>query len=298
MKNIYKFTLLIVVILFSITSCTDEETFRNPVHYKLEKTGAFPKFVNPIETAVGVDLISNLEYSFSVYDPNNSIKSYDLKIYAVIGGTQTAVKDVSVTTSFPSDFNFSIQEMADILEVSVDDFSFGDSIGFVGSCISKSGIFYDATTNTENTLNAPGYNSAFGFAFTILCPGEVMPQDLEGVWTITLDDFGVVLDNGVFQVIQGPDANQITLIDPFGHVNLATGNSFNVVMDITGPSAGHIEVQDSWDSGAYGLTYGIGRIAGDGTIFKCVGNGFMTFEFNYTVDAGSFGSFAMEFTKQ
>jgi hypothetical protein len=299
MKTIIKNILVFAILLGSIYSCTDESTFRNPVHHDLSKDGAFPKLQDELQETVGVSSLDQLVYNFTVIDPNNSIASYDLKLSATLNGSSTPEYDVATVTSFPANFSFTAQDFADILQVNVSDFSFGDSFHFTGSAISsKNGLLYDAVTNTEPTLLTPGYRNAFDFSFTVLCPNGPTVDDIVGVWAITSDDFGIVIDDGIFQVVAGPGDNQVTFIDPFGHYNLNTGDHFDIVMDIdTENHKGYFARQDSWDSGIYGLPYGIGRNEGEGTIFNCIGNGFMKFTFQYTVDAGSFGSYGMEFTK-
>lgn len=298
MKAIIKIVLTFALLLSVIYSCTDESTFRNPVHYVVEKTGAFPKLKDDLQETVGVNSLGELSYSFTVTDPNNSIKSYDLKVSATLNGSQTPLFDVATVTEFPATFTFTAQEFADLLQVEVTDFSFGDSFHFTGSCFNKEDVFYDATTNTDVTLLTPGYRNAFQFSFTVLCPNGPTVEDLVGTWAITADDFDIVIDDGIFDIVAGPGENQVTLIDPFGHYNVETGEHFNVIMDIeTENHKGIISRQDSWDTAIYGLPYGIGRVEGEGTIFNCIGNGFMKFSNTYTVDAGSFGTYGMEFTK-
>lgn len=284
--------------IISLISCTDESTFKNPIHYDLLKTGAFPKLKVPAPSTIGASTVNDIDYSFTVIDINNSIDTYSLQVAATLNGIDTPFYDVETVNSFPADFSFNSQELSDLLGVPSSNFNFGDTFKFRGSCISKDGIAYDVNSNTSAALYTTGYDSAFQFEFVLACPGELSVNDLVGVWAITVDDFGVVLDDGMFQMIAGPGDNQLTLIDPFGHVDLS-GSPFNVVMDIDpSTSTASISTQDSWNSAAYDLAYGIGRITGsEANVFNCVGNGSIDFTFNYTVDAGSFGSERMVFTK-
>lgn len=313
-KNRLSFLIIISLLLNINTSCSSDESDFGGF---LSREGAFPKFETVPPSAVGVDTLEDLTYSFTVTDVNGSMDSYTLNLSANLGGSQTAVFEVSTTTSFPAEFNFTATDLATILGVTTADFDFGDTFYFTASAVNNDGVLYDSSplnysnngdedpsTNTigggnttSDLVNAnAGYGQAFVFNFIVLCPGETTSTDLVGLWQITSDDFGVVLDNGVFEIVDGPGVNQVTLLDPFAHVDPVNGNSYNVIMDIDG-STGTVNKQDSWDSGAYGLSYGIGRIDGSGLIFTCVGNGFMSFDFQYTVDAGSFGTFNMQFTK-
>lgn len=299
MKKYIKIIPVLSLLMISLLSCIDESTFKNPVHHDLLKTGAFPKLKDPAPSTIGAETVNDINYSFTVIDINNSIDTYSLQVAATINGIDTPFYDVETVNSFPADFSFNSQKLSDLLGVPASNFNFGDTFKFRGSCVSKDGIAYDINTNTSTALYTTGYDSAFLFDFVLACPGEPSVSDLTGTWTITIDDFGVVLGSGgTFEMIAGPGENQLTLIDPFGHVDLS-GNPFNVVMDIDpATSTASISTQDSWNSAAYGLEYGIGRITGSGAnVFNCVGNGSINFNFNYTVDAGSFGTYNMVFTK-
>ena len=112
-----------------------------------------------------------------------------------------------------------------------------------------------------------------------------------GTYAITVDDFGTFLDDGVFEIIAGPGENQFTMIDVFGHPEM-----YDVIININ-PSNGNISVdrQPAWHCDNFGCPYGEGRVEGSGLAFTCVGS--LTFTLENTVDAGSYGSYALKVEK-
>lgn len=120
---------------------------------------------------------------------------------------------------------------------------------------------------------------------------------IPGTYQITRDDFGIALDS-TFEIIEGPGTNQFTLVDILGHPDPDNGGApFEVIMEVnpdTGVAA--IARQPTWHCDNIGCGFGQGRINGNGLALTCIDE----IQFNavqYTVDAGSFGSFALFFEK-
>jgi len=299
MKNILNRITLVVLLVSTLISCVDEDKFVNPVHFQLEN-GAFIKFANHPSPVVSLEDPATAAFSEEIIDANGNTDVYTLQMTAHTNNTTIVVDDFKIINSFPTTLTITAQEIADAAGINLSDITYGDSFDFVATALRNDGVLYN-DVNTETTLNSqPGYKSAMKFKFIFGCPGEVSQEDLVGMWQITSDDFGIVENNGVVEIIAGPGENQVTLLDIFGHVHPDTGEQFDVVMDYSpSSSSATISTQESWDSGAYGLTYGIGRNGGEGLIFNCVGsNGFMSFQLEHTVSTGeTFGTHAMEFTK-
>ncbi len=344
-SNIIMTLVLAIMLIIGafMTSCEDED--KNNLNDFLA-TGGFVRFADQSPpTEVGVDDVSNLNYSFSVEDPNGSTESYELKLYADLSGTRTDTVQVSTVTSFPHSFSFTQEDLASLLGVSADNINFGDSFFFTATATTVDGLVYggaenlnfdqvfpqpdgtyldeddflvtvgpndeifttaDGNTflvggqNVSNTLLAEGgYRQAFEFNFIILCPPPASVTDLVGTWQITFDPFGTFVDDGVFEIIAGPGDNQVTAIDIFDHPNPdESGGIYYVIIDLD-PATGAVTVerQAAWHCDNFGCPYGEGRIDGTGFLFNCVGNGLMKFNFEHTVDAGSFGTLPMDMVK-
>ncbi len=113
-----------------------------------------------------------------------------------------------------------------------------------------------------------------------------------GTYRIIRDDFGIALDD-TFEIVEGPGENQYTLVDPLGHPDPDNGGApFEVIMEVN-PTTGVAAIarQPTWHCANLGCGFGQGRVNGNGLALTCINQ----IQFNalqYTVDAGSFGSFA------
>lgn len=151
--------------------------------------------------------------------------------------------------------------------------------------------------SVENAVisTANGFGSE-AVSIRIACPTSLSESDLLGMWAITVDPFGTFVGDGVFEIVSGE--NQVTALDMFDHPNPA-GGVYDVILDVdytTGTVS--VDRQDSWHCVNFGCGFGQGRINGSGNAFNCIGTGNLKFRFQHTVDAGSFGTFAMEMAKQ
>tara|TARA_B110000967_G_scaffold150233_1_gene154056 strand:+ start:5099 stop:5746 length:648 start_codon:yes stop_codon:yes gene_type:complete len=207
-------------------------------------------------------------------------------------------------TSFPPTVTITAQDFATALGVEIGNIGFGDSFKFRGTATNNQGTVYnyerlafdeDTLTltggnNSDDYLDQAGYRNAFIFEFSIACPGYDS-STVAGTYLITVDDFEGIIDDGVFDIIEGPGVNQFTMINFYGHPEM-----YNVIIDID-PNTGDINVerQAAWHCDNFGCGFGEGRVDGVGLAFTCVGA--LTFNLEHTVDAGSFGSYALKAEK-
>lgn len=124
-------------------------------------------------------------------------------------------------------------------------------------------------------------------------------DDTVGTWTITQDDFGSSVGDNTFEVIAGPGENQVTMINPFDHVNPDTGQGdYDIIIDIA-PNSGSASIakQAAWHCDNFGCGFGEGSINSDGNgkVLSCAGT--MEFDLKHTVSAGSFGTYAFKASK-
>lgn len=179
-----------ISLIFAFTSCVDDD---KDIFNGVSKSAPFPKFVNANPPAtVGVQDTSEITYSFSIEDPNNTIVSYDLSMYADIGGVRTDTVAVSQTTSFPSDFSFDANSIADLLGITVSDLGFGDQFFFSATATNAAGEVYgaDRISITDVTLE-------------------------DGTTDVYLDDDGDEVELGV---------NDVVYQDSEGNLFVVTGN--------------------------------------------------------------------------
>jgi hypothetical protein len=232
MKKNIKYILFIFTLALTLlhVSCTDENKFTNPVTYGLEK-GAFATFVGEIPLAAYPDPLK-INFSDQVSDANNTMSSYKVTMIAKLSGNEKVVDNYFETTSFPANFSFTSQSIADALDIQTSDISFGDTFNFIATATRNDGtIFtgiapsYDDDTkivsggNTEGTLQAATYKSAMQFNFIVACP--FFQEDIIGTYTI-INAGGFYAPGGgtsgageTFEIIAGPTADEIILVNPF-----------------------------------------------------------------------------------
>jgi hypothetical protein len=218
-KIIFKaFSLLLILVL--ISSCVDESTFNNPVHFGLEK-GAFAKFKDAVPTNALLPTNPNdALIEGQVIDANSNISSYKLSMKATLSSGTVDVTDFLEISSFPSTLKITPQMIADALHLPVNQVGFGDSFQFVATAIRNDGtVFsgnsptYDETNmevgggNTDLTLNSAstGYHSAMNFSFVIACDA-FEPSIVTGTYTVVEGSFFAFLGETSYerQVIGGP----------------------------------------------------------------------------------------------
>ncbi|MGW9687293.1 hypothetical protein [Flagellimonas sp. 2504JD1-5] len=153
---------LIAVLLITgatFTSCEDDD--KNQLNDFLV-TGGFVRFAgqNP-PGAVGVNAISELSYSFSVEDANNTAAMYDLRLYADLGGVRTDTVQVEQVTSFPASFSFNAEEIASLLGVTVADIGFGDNFFFTATVTTTDGTVYGGADRLNGVQVFPQPDGTF-----------------------------------------------------------------------------------------------------------------------------------------
>ncbi|MEL0454824.1 hypothetical protein WJN01_01190 [Flavobacteriaceae bacterium SZ-1-7] len=218
-------------------TCTDQSTFRNPSHHELEQ-GAFIRFSGNVMPATFEDA-QNISFTSEVWDPNNNVIEYNLGITAIVGGVKYVADDIITLTSFPGTVTITSQLIADAIGVDVNTFGFGDQFNFLGTATRADGVVfnglqpsYDDDTmsigigTTEAQLETPAYKNAMTFGTIISCPFN--QADMIGTYTILQDDGFSATGNTQFEIIAGPTANQIILVNPYD----SAGN-FNITVDVT-----------------------------------------------------------------
>lgn len=151
----------------------------------------------------------------------------------------------------------------------------------------------DAETSANVVINDKTETTTISLAYA--CPFDI--KNYEGTFIATTDEFGIYLGaTQPFEVVSGPGENQITLINPAAHPE-----EYDLVIDVD-PSNGNltIERQPFLNYNNFGATqYGELRIEGTGTSGasggECIGN--FGFDTGYFVDAGTFGTYGMEFER-
>lgn len=291
MKKIYKI-LLFTFLAVSIVACEDID--KDP--YEINGVdGPFGSFVRLDITSAAVLDVTNIDgtvFGGTVSAPSNNVASWDLKVRRVSGGQASDYVPFLNITSFPAEFAATPAGLAAAFGLTSADLIPGDRFDFEATSTGTDGSVVTFDDFGPNLQGGPGEAQGYRFVTFLSCP--FIQADAVGTYAIiSTDAVGFQGANTTFDVIAGPKANDITMIDPIGH--LLPGDppdKYNVVINVD-PGSGQaiVESQPGYDSGhpIYGGTpYGPGKVEGSGFVFSCAGSIVLTLEF--TVAAGSFGS--------
>lgn len=255
-KNIKSLLFLFgIALTLSYVSCTDENKFINPVTHGLEK-GAFPSFATEAPAAAYPDPLK-ISFSNTITDPNNNISSYSLKLIATLSGSVIVKEDFFTSNTFPVDFSFTTESLANAIGVQPADIKFGDTFNFVSTTTRDDGAEFTGIApafststlvvsggNTEAQLQTAGYRSAMQFNFIVACP--FIQADMVGTYTIS-DADGFHASGGgtsgageTFEVIAGAEANEVIMVNPLG----SAGN-FNIKLTVSEFGLATFDAQDA-----------------------------------------------------
>lgn len=268
MKNIFKMTFLLSLVVLLNYSCTDESKFKNPVTHHLGN-GAFARFEEgTAPTVLSFVDPSAASFTRTIYDPAGNISSYSLSVTATLTNGQVLhVNDYFTTTTLPTTIEVSAQNIADALGLTIADLNFGDNFQFVGTAVRNDGVEFVGLApalnddgsisigNTEPNLYLDSYTNAMNFGFTFAC-SAFTNTDLEGTWTVEALGFAGTFNETIGdtrQIIAGPEANQITIVGG----EYPTGGGDNDDLIITFAASGAVTaVNDD------GVAFGPGNAAG------------------------------------
>lgn len=289
MKKIYLF--LVAVVALSITGCTNEDTFNNPVHHELE-SGSFIRFENN-EPSLTFSDPQNISFSDVLVDANANTVDYLLKVKATVSGVEIEA-DYFTTTSFPATLDITSAKLAEVLNLEVTDFNFGDDFKFTAYATRNDGVVFNGIAPTyddealtigegktePNLLEKPAYRDAMKFQIIISC--GFVQEEIVGTYSVVSDEWGDFPTGADIEVTAGatPDTYRIAL----------TTNSFIDAASRLGFYEATVNIQtgattvESTDLVQYNSWYEMDRIyATEGLTLSCVGYISVTLNFHRTI---------------
>ena len=152
MKNI-NIILLSVFASLLIISCEDQSTYNNPATHELE-LGSHIKFET--SPAASFSSVADFAISGTLLDVNNNTQSYSVSIDASISGVNYNAEDAFVYTSFPSEMNLTVSDIATALGLDESEISMGDFFEFYGTSTRNDGTVFlpidpDYGSDKDNT---------------------------------------------------------------------------------------------------------------------------------------------------
>jgi hypothetical protein len=283
----YRYLHLVALMAVLAVGCNPEDNDHLKIPEFVSGGTVWAKVV-PEQSFFNVNDLANSRYALdlSAYDFEDGtlIASYDIYVSFVDASEDSVYDEVSLrkVTEFPSRIEISPDEIADAIGLpnGRDDFGAGDFFDFRMEVIMKDGRVFTAENTTDDIVLEERARGTFALQTFVGCP-TFNRDDLIGAYTVTKDEFEVTMD-ATTEVIAGPEDNQITIKDAFGH-----GLDMIVTFDESG--AATVAKQYTWVPQNFGLpaSYGKGYSAGGGMGFSCVGT--ITLDFTYSVDIGTFG---------
>lgn len=297
-KFIYNISFLFfLATMLVIEGCNPEDN----EHWKVadvESGGSVRAVVDPNNAFFDVSNIETAKFAadLTAYDFNDGkdIASYDVYVSFVDAseGTSSDTVFVKSITQFPSRMEILTTEIATALGLeSPTAFDAGDFFNFIMAVKMKDGRVF-SHLNTSDDIKLENNSRGTFFLNTFVgCPTFDIAS-LVGTYDIIQDDWEVTLTSTT-EVIAGPNSDQVTVKDVFGH-----GLDMVVTLDAAGIATVDPR-QNTWVPQNFGLPagYGKGYNLGNGRAFSCVG--MMTFDFVYSVDIGTYpGTWKFAIAKQ
>jgi hypothetical protein len=302
MKNykdmkIFKYTIALALTLLVAASCRDEDAVR------------FPELQNGVNARVIVDAnnsffslgdIDNTFIHIDIYSVNTDIEeiAYVGTFTDVSEGTKVTGKTAFVVPgSAFSNGKASIDVKAtDIatafgLTGGADALGGGDSFTLSPEATLKDGRVITPENSAVSIQGGTNASFTAQVIFPVACP-SFEASDVPGTYGISADP-GEFATSPAHQavIVAGPGANQFTLQDALGYPQ-----EFDLIFTVD-PATGNVTTakQVTWDSDFWGLGTGLGSTAGTGKLYSCAG--YLTLTLGFTVDAGSYGTYKVDFQK-
>lgn len=298
MKFKNKYLLAVAALLIAVFSCTDEDSFRNEVFFKLER-GGFVRFVDAFNPLIGTSDPATFVYDALIEDANDNLSAYNL--YVVDNGDTFLVNSFTDMSGEIS-INITAANVAAAIGGSTADFEFGQTLNFVGEAIRSDGMVFDTAPveadfeenefggSTQPNLYTAGYRNALKFSLTIACPDPPNAATYAGTYNFIQNGWLGTTD-GTVQVVAGPGDNQITLLN--AQTRRGSTGAKDFIITLNADQTTSADTQEMYVHSTYGQT----TLSGSGFTFECAGNR-VIITTTQRVAAGSFGSSTTIIEKQ
>jgi len=277
--------ILLFFVLLGQISCEKNDELQ--IFSQQDSGGAFIRFDAKPSIGVGASNFNEVEYVFTLLDPNNSVKNYEIGVYANLKGVDTDdIISLKNITNFPAEVVITGAEILKALGLNEAEISYGDIFKFQGKSTNQEGItsFMDLIREEKAPLfkvgdgvnissrlaQGEGYTGAYLYDFQFFCPEVTITElinSIEGTYQITSPDniFGVTAPR-IREVVKGPAANQITIVGG-EYANFGSADLILTLQDTFGNviigKSGLIISGDK--TGGFESEYGVIT----GTVFSC-----------------------------
>jgi hypothetical protein len=246
--------------------------------------------------------------NFTIYSDTRTIENVQIFVDLIKFGSdgptaRKLLKEIpgSMLGDESTNIQMKLSEFVSAVGLTLDDLGGGDIFNIYNEVLLNDGRVYPDTldlggeefVNVENAFFTAAGTTSFTttLTFPVLCP--FITADAIGSYTITRDDFEIAWDPGHKpEVIAGPGANQVTIVNMLGHPQ-----GYDIIVDVNpATDVATVSAQKGWHSANYGLPFGEILVEGGGFYFSCTG--FLTLDLDHNLEDGrSYGTFRFELTK-
>ncbi|MFH6602060.1 hypothetical protein ACEZ3G_01115 [Maribacter algicola] len=171
-------------VLMGTFSCQDDEKDPWIIHEDRANDGVFPT----LTVNNGVVDTSNPDsaYSITIDSPRGNIASYDLSATRVSQGVTTGPVPIVTLTSFPSDINLKLADLAAAFGIETSEILAADTFNFTATAVGTNGKTA-SFANLNGDSRGPGMFNAFNFSLTIKC-APISDATVAGTWIVDMVD--------------------------------------------------------------------------------------------------------------
>ena len=300
---------LLLGMLLVLFACEDEDKIRFP---EFEDGVNMRVVIDPNKSFLDFADLTNARFAYEVFSENQNLDAVNFFLTYV--APDTTYPEVLVESFGQADFTngklareYTSEQMANWLGLTSAELNPGDQFNFRTVVELTNGMvfpdtilrnveiggakqnFLNVTPNILNNAATTSFTSTF--STFVLC--EFIRDEALGKYQIVRDDFVTTLDpTRLVEAVAGPGPNDVTFVNLFSHPEM-----YDVVVSVPNPSnaVAQVSKQPAWHCDNFGCGFGEGRVEGTGLFFSCAGN--LALNLKHTVDAGSFGTFALTLQK-
>lgn len=226
MKNLYKFSFILLLLGLTLTSCEDNE--KSP--FPAPRDGSFVSVVfdNLILDVTQLDVTA---ITGTLRAPVANVATYDLEVRRTSGGVSSEFVDVLTVDAFPGEFSISLADLGVALGLEVSDFEAGDRFDFQATSTSIDGTVTNFADLNQDLQAEFGQLQSYQFTSFISCPFSV--DEALGTYTLTACGLGFCdATANQFEVVAGVDPNTVVLLNPYNSFDPATGDPFEILVSV------------------------------------------------------------------
>lgn len=251
---------------FLMINCQDEEKLTFTDH---TETDDFAPYVRIIveKSLLDATVLGNESLTGTVSAPSGNVTTWNL-MARVTGSNTTEYADITTVSSFPSDISIPMTEIADKLNIAVNDIQPGDIIEFQASSTGNDGRVLTIDDLAGDLSGQPEQRQAYEFEILISCPFK--SSEIAGTFNVVEHSFDAFFGEQppTREIIAGPGENQLTIIG--GPIPLDGSDDLVINVD---PATG-VASYGGNDNAIHFNTFGPGVYGTDvkGFVFSCVGS--------------------------